>query len=74
MELWGNLIKLIMTKLERFDQLCIRLLDPSQSGDPLSKLCLQEDISETELDNLFYAYFGISVYDALKSEGKILIF
>lgn len=74
MELWANLIKTIMIKLERLDRLCTLLLDPSPSGELLSELCRQEDISETELDNLFYAYFGISVYDALKSEGKILIF
>lgn len=74
MELWANLIKTIMIKLERLDRLCTLLLDSSPSGELLSELCRQEDISETELDNLFYAYFGISVYDALKSKGKILIF
>jgi hypothetical protein len=63
-----------MTKLERLDKLCTRLLDLPPSGELLSELCRQEDISEMELDNLFYASFGISVYDALKSKGKILIF
>mgnify|MGYP003289080860 CR=1 FL=1 len=63
-----------MTKLERLDKLCTRLLDLPPSGELLSELCRQEDISEIELDNLFYASFGISVYDALKSKGKILIF
>ena len=66
--------KFIMTKLERFDQLCTMLLDPSYSTEPLSELCRKGDISEAELDNLFYAHFGISVSDALKSNGKILIF
>lgn len=63
-----------MTKLERLDKLCTRLLDLPPSGELLSELCRQEDISEIELENLFYASFGISVYDALKSKGKILIF
>ena len=63
-----------MKKHEQFDNLCLRLVASSQSCDKLLELCMQERISESEFDNLFYAHFGISVYDALKSKGKILIF
>lgn len=64
-----------MTKQERFDRLCERLLDDSaryhmrcsdgakESADSVMKrfadLCHEENLSVTTADNLFYARFGL---------------
>ena len=60
-----------MTKQERFERLCSRLLSAPATYLPdfdFSSLCRQEGLSITTAENLFYSHFGLSIESFLSRQ------
>jgi hypothetical protein len=57
-ELCCSKISCDMNDSEKFERICVRLLETPASIDFVD-LCHQEGLSLAAADNLFYAYFGI---------------